>query len=128
MGDDVVQLLGDPQTLLGDSPVQVRRGSVTIGPRVIEGDDLGCLFLRPRRGSDTACVGVVAATGPAGMRLVTRLPYFVSGVHYPDVTVVGPEVLRHGAAGVRAAGFFGNDWSVERGEFAFGEVPVDTDP
>jgi hypothetical protein len=33
--------------------------------------------------------------------------------------VLGEEVLLEGMAGVRAAGYFGDDWSVETGDFAF---------
>ncbi len=87
----------------------------------MEGDGLGCLFIRPRPGSDTACVGVVSGSGVAGMRLTDRLPYFVSCVAYPDCVVLGADVLTHGSAGVQAAGFFGVDWSVEAGEFGWGE-------
>ena len=109
------------ETLLGKSPVQVKRGSVKIGEREVQGDDLAILFVRPRPGSDTASVGVVAGTGLPGMRLTERLPYFTSGVHFPDVTVIGSEMLSRGVAGVRVAGFFGNDWTVENGEFAWRE-------
>jgi len=105
--------------LLSDSPVQVRRGEVRIGSRVLAGDDQACLFLRPRAGSRVACVGVVAGTGMPGSRLTERLPYFMSGVNYPDCTVLGTEMLSQGTQGVRAAGFFGADWSVDRGEFAY---------
>jgi len=49
------------------------------------------------------------------MRLTDRLPYFVSGVAYPDWIVLGPETLTKGSAGVRGAGFFGNDWEVGSG-------------
>jgi hypothetical protein len=51
------------------------------------------------------------------MRLTDRLPYFVSGIAYPDCIAMRPEVLDSGAAGVELAGFFGPDWSIERGEF-----------
>ncbi|MFQ5806639.1 MAG: prolyl oligopeptidase family serine peptidase [Phycisphaerae bacterium] len=105
--------------LLGESPVQVRRGAVTVGQREITGDDLACLFVRPRPGSDRALVGAVAGTGNTGLRLTERLPYFVSGIAYPDCIVLGPEVLLSGTAGVRVAGFFGIDWGVESGEFAW---------
>lgn len=105
--------------LLAASPVQVEDGRVRLGPREAAGDDLACLFIRPRPGSDTASVGVVSGTGPAGMRLTDRLPYFLSGVGYPDVTVLGPAMLVEGGPGVRAIGYFGNDWSVERGEWAW---------
>jgi dienelactone hydrolase len=105
--------------LLADSPVQVRRGEIKVGSRSSTGDDQACLFLRPRPGSAVACVAVVSGSGLAGMRLTDRLPYFLGGVEYPDVTVIGPEMLKQGSKGVRAAGFFGLDWSVDRGEFAW---------
>jgi hypothetical protein len=47
------------------------------------------------------------------------LPYFVSGVAYPDFIVFGPEIHKPGAAGVDVAGFFGMDWSIEAGEAAW---------
>jgi len=107
--------------LLADSPVQVRRRRVAVGQRELSGDDLAVLFLRPRPGSEQALVGVVAGSGPAGMRLTERLPYFLSGVGYPDCIVLGPEVLTRGSAGIRVAGFFGLDWQVETGDFAWAE-------
>jgi dienelactone hydrolase len=105
--------------LLAESPVQARRGAVQIGQRHVAGDDLACLFIRPRPNSDTACVGAICGTGLPGMRLTDRLPYFVSGVAYPDCTVIGPEMLSKGSAGVRIAGFFGLDWSVGNGDLAW---------
>ncbi len=107
--------------LLGESPVQVRRGVVTVGEREIAGDDLVCLFIRPRPGSDRALVGAVAGSGLVGMRLTERLPYFVSGVAYPDCIVFGPEVLVDGTAGIRVAGFFGLDWDIKSGDFVWRE-------
>jgi dienelactone hydrolase len=105
--------------LLKDSPVQVKRGAATVGGRMLKGDDLACLFLRPRPDSDVASVGVLAGSGLAGMRLTDRLPIFVSGVGYPDCTVLGPDVLTEGFGGVLAAGFFGIDWSIDAGDFAW---------
>ena len=61
---------------------------------------------------------VVTGADARGMRLTDRLPYFTSGVHYPDWIVLGPETLEHGLAGVRAAGFFGPDWRIDTGESA----------
>ncbi|MCC7292681.1 MAG: prolyl oligopeptidase family serine peptidase [Phycisphaerales bacterium] len=102
-----------------DCPVVAKPGSVRIGESDFRGDDLACLFVRPRPGSETACVAVIAGTGLPGMRVTDRFPVFMSGVAYPDCIVISSEMLRTGAKAVRAAGFFGNDWSVERGEFAF---------
>ncbi|MBI4616938.1 MAG: prolyl oligopeptidase family serine peptidase [Planctomycetes bacterium] len=127
--DRSVVLYGNGETngawdaLLADSPVQVRRGRVRIGEREIAGEDLACLFVRPRPDSEVALVGVVAGTGAAGMRLADRLPYFVSGVAYPDLTVLSSRTLEAGAAGVRVAGFFGIDWGVETGDLAWQDGP-----
>jgi pimeloyl-ACP methyl ester carboxylesterase len=105
--------------LLGDSPVQVKSGLVKLGDHETKGDDLGCIFVRPRPGSDVAAVGAVAGTGIKGMRLTDRLPYFVSGIAYPDCVLLGSEVWTKGLSGVKAAGFFGNDWTIEHGEFVW---------
>ncbi len=103
--------------LLGDGPVRVGRGVARIGDREVAGDDLACLFVRPRPGSDVASVGVVAGTGMKGLRLTATLPYFVSGTGFPDLTL-----LRAGDADrpprAVAAGYFGEDWGLESGEFA----------
>jgi hypothetical protein len=105
--------------LLADSPVEVKRGSAQVGTKNETGGDLACLFVRPRPGSDKASVGVVTGTGLPGMRLTDRMPYFISGVAYPDCIILGPESLAKGVEGVRAAGFFGNDWSVPSGDFVW---------
>ncbi|MBN2489718.1 MAG: prolyl oligopeptidase family serine peptidase [Planctomycetes bacterium] len=107
------------QELLGACPVQVTGGEVRIGERVEKGDDLGCLFVWPRPGTDSNLVGVVSGSGLKGLRLTDRLPCFVSGVSYPDLLLVGAEMLERGLEGVRAAGFFGPDWSVAHGEIAW---------
>jgi predicted esterase len=108
-------------TLLQDSPVQVRRGQVQIGQRTLRGEDLAALFVQPRRDSDTACVIAVSGSGPLGMRSLYPVSFFVPAVRYPDclITRVNP-----GDAGLSrnvAAGFFGLDWSVEKGEFVFAD-------
>jgi pimeloyl-ACP methyl ester carboxylesterase len=107
------------KSLLEASPVQVRRGSLSIGGREEKGEDVACLFVRPRPGSERALVGVVAGTGLTGMRVTDRLPYFLSGVGYPDCLVLRAESLTRGNDGLRAAGYFGPDWGVQSGEFAW---------
>ena len=61
----------------------------------------------------------MTGTGLPGMRVTERLPYFVSGVGYPDCLLLNAAVLTKGNSAVRAAGFFGEDWSVTGGEFAW---------
>ena len=72
-------------------------------------------------GAPSGAVAVVAGTGDAGTRLVRTMPYWVSGIGYPDLIVFGADMLDGNPQGVRAAGFFGNDWSVENGEIEFPE-------
>src|SRR5262249_32051409 len=106
------------KTLLGNSPVQVRRGEVKVGERTEKGD-LACLFVRPRAGSSTALVGVVSGTSLVGMRLTDQLAVFISGSGFPDFLLLTPDMLRSGACGVRGAGFFAEDWGVPGGDFVW---------
>ncbi len=93
-------------------PIRPERGQVTAGVKTWEGDAYGILLVYPRRGSDRALVGAVADTGAAGARLNFRIPYFLAGVGIPDFVIYGPEVLKAGDQGVRAAGFFDNTWAL----------------
>jgi hypothetical protein len=105
--------------LLKESPVQIRKGEARIGTRTFKGENLACLFIRPRPGSDVASVGVVCGTGLPGARAANTVPYLYAGYNFPDILVFTPELLTKGSAGVEAAGFFGVDWSVVSGEFAW---------
>jgi pimeloyl-ACP methyl ester carboxylesterase len=107
--------------LLKSSAVQVKRGSVKMGTRELKGENLGCLFLQPNPAAPGALVGVVAGTGLPGLRLTDRMNYFQSGAGFPDCLVASTEMLRSGISGVRAVGFFGQDWQVETGDFVWQE-------
>lgn len=107
------------KVLLEESPVEVTDSYVKIGGRRISGDDLACLFIRPRSGSPTASVAAISGTGAVGMRLNNRIPYMSPGIGLPDCTVMRSDVLTSGEKGVVATGFFGLDWSVENGEFVW---------
>lgn len=104
------------KALLADSPLQVNRARIVAGTQTLTGDDLACLFVRPRPNSTNASVGVVSGSGPIGMRLTDRLPYFVSGVEYADYLILNPDTLAKGVSGVRLTGFFGPDWGMPSGE------------
>ena len=110
--------------LLSTSPVQVRKGSVTIDRRPEVADDLACLFIRPRRRSATAVVGVVSGTGLTGMQATDRLPYFVNGVNFPDLLLLSTDSLTEGDDDVRAAGYFGLGWTVEPGEIVWRDMAL----
>ncbi len=120
--DRSVVLYGNADTnaawagLLAGCPVEVRNGRARIGEKKYQGDDLAAYFVRPRPGSDVASVGVVAWTGRAGWVAASPGQYFISGAGFPDLMLFSAETLRSGTAGVRAIGWFGNDWSLERGD------------
>jgi dienelactone hydrolase len=119
--------------LLRDSPVQVDRAGVRIGHRTLTGPDLACLFLRPRPRSAIATVGVVSGSGLIGMRLTTSKLYLEAGYPFPDCIVFRAPAsddrnragkaphAKSGSDGIIAAGFFGIDWSVGSGDFAWGD-------
>ena len=108
--------------LLDDCPVQIRRGEVTVGDRSLVGDDLGVYMVRPRPDSHTASVGVVSGTGQQGFRAVTPNRYFVAGTGYPDLMIISAAMYTQGVRGVIAAGYFGNDWSVEKGDIVWSKA------
>jgi poly(3-hydroxybutyrate) depolymerase len=121
--DRSVILYGNERTnavwpaLLAGSPVTVRKSLVRIGERSLKGGGRCCFFVRPRPGSATASIAVVAGTDLEGMRLTYRIPYLSPGFGLPDVAVFSTDLLEHGETGIELLGYFGNDWSLESGEF-----------
>ncbi len=99
--------------LLAKSPIQVRRGEITCGDRVIKGEDLACVFTYPNATDDNSLVAAVCGSGLAGGRLTDRFTYFVSGVHFPDWYIARPEILTTGIDGVVGAGFFDQAWQLD---------------
>ncbi|HZW10163.1 MAG TPA: prolyl oligopeptidase family serine peptidase [Phycisphaerales bacterium] len=97
--------------VLADDVLMLTREAVGVGSLRLASGDHALLAVRPRAGSDLALVGVVGGTSLAACRATDRLPYFVSGVAYPDFTVFTPEVYERGIDGVVHAGFFAGDWS-----------------
>lgn len=97
-------------------PVRARRGTLSIGERTWEGDDLACLFVYPRRGEERSLVGVQADSGIRGARLGYTFKTFVSGAGFPDLALVSARVLAEGDGGVLAAGWFDRAWGWTGGE------------
>jgi hypothetical protein len=107
--------------LLAGSPVEVRNGQARMGEKRYTGPDYAACFIRPRPGSDVASVGAVAWTGKAGWIAASPGQYFISGAGFPDVLLFQAETLRSGTDGIRAIGWFGNDWSLERGDIVWND-------
>ena len=94
------------------APIQVRRGSLKLGEREWQGDDLCALVVYPSS-EEGELFGLVGSTGAKGTRLSYTTAYFVSGVGYPDYTLFGPSVLQRGDGGVLAAGWFDANWRLD---------------
>ena len=105
--------------LLSNAPVQVRQGEVKVGNKVFKGNNYGAYFIYPRPDSKTASVGVVAGTGMEGMKATFANDYISGFTGYPDLSVFTVDILRDGIDAVKASGFFGNDWSVDKGNILF---------
>lgn len=102
-------------TLKVDCPVSAAAGKVQVGGRTIEGD-LAVLAVYPRAGSAVASIGIISGSSLKGMRLTNRLAYLVAGVGVPDFVVLDIEMLRDAARGVRACGFFDNNWKISESD------------
>jgi hypothetical protein len=89
--------------------------------RSFNGEDHGVYFIYPRPDSDIASVGVVSATGEKGMKATFTNHYLVNGTTFPDLIIVNSNVIKDGLAGIDGAGFFGNGWSVQNGDFIWRE-------
>ncbi|MEX1239525.1 MAG: prolyl oligopeptidase family serine peptidase [Cyclobacteriaceae bacterium] len=96
--------------LLNECPIQVFPDRVTLGAETFRGIDLATYFVWPRPDSDVASVAVISGTGLAGLNATEANQYFAAGSGFPDYMIFSLEMLKSGAEGIKAAGFFGNDW------------------
>ena len=108
-------------SLLDTCPLQVKNGRISMPGRSFDGDEYGTYFIYPRPDSDIASVGVVSATGGKGMKATYANLYLENGTTFPDLILVNSKVIQEGIPGIEGAGFFGNDWSVEKGDFMWRE-------
>ena len=105
--------------LLKDSPVQITSGKIKIGEKEYKGKDLACMFVRPIAGTADKTVGVISGSGIKGMKLTDRRNYMQPGSAFPDITLFNSDIITKGIEGVLASGFFGLDWSVDKGEIVY---------
>ncbi len=121
--DRSVILFGNSKTnsawnkLLKNSPVQVDNNKIVVGGKEYKGKDYACLMIRPRSDSKVASVGVIGGTGLKGMELVNLADYFDQYTSFPDIVIYNSSILKSDSAGVKFTGYFGNDWSLDNGEF-----------
>ena len=120
-GRDVI-LYGNAKTnaawddLLTGSPIQVNGESISIGDENFNGNNLACVFVRPRDVNGATSVGVVSATGAKGWRLLNSRKYMYPFYNAPDFAVYDASDIGVKNTGIQATGYFGIDWSLEKGE------------
>jgi dienelactone hydrolase len=102
--------------LLAKCPIQVKQGEIQVGKQKYSGDDLGAYFMWPRADSEQASVAVITGSGLKGMQAADANQYFAAGSGFPDYMVFSLRMLKEGTKGVKLAGFYGNDWSLEKGQ------------
>jgi len=107
------------KSILNTCPLQVENGKISMQNKSFDGDEFGIYFIYPRPNSIIASVGVISATGEQGMRATYANHYLVNGTTFPDIIIVNSNVIKEGAVGIEGAGFFGNDWSIEKGDFVY---------
>jgi hypothetical protein len=103
--------------LLKGCPVNVVNGKISVGTKEFTGTDLATYFIWPRADSEIASVTVISGTGKNGFQAANANQYFSGGSGFPDLMIFSADMLTNGIKDVKMSGFFGNDWSVEKGEF-----------
>ena len=103
--------------LLKDCPIQVADNEIKIDNKTCFGSDLGAYYIYPHPADDRAQIGVVAGTGPAGMRALSPNNYISGITGFPDIMVFRADILRDGLQAMELAGFFDNDWTLNGKDF-----------
>ena len=107
--------------LLKDSPIQVSNGEIEIGSKILKGSQYGTYFIYPNKDNASTSIGVISATGVEGMHAAYANDYLENGTFFPDVMVFDSAMPKAGLPGVKFGGFFGNNWSLETGNFIWNE-------
>ncbi|MCX6645656.1 MAG: hypothetical protein NTY09_04770, partial [bacterium] len=112
-------LIGGPDSNLlsaqfADSfPIRMEDDGIWLGDQWIEGGNLACQFVYPRPNfQEGSLVHCIWGNSLEGMRLSGGLTCLYSGSNLPDFLIYDDDVRMMGYAGVKAAGFFDNQWGL----------------
>lgn len=98
--------------MLSGCPIQVSRGSMTMGAEKLTGDSYGAYLMYPRSDSKTASVGAVTGTGLPGMHAADANQYFSGGSGFTDYLIFSADLPRDGVKAFLHAGYYNNMWSL----------------
>ncbi len=107
--------------VLANCPVRVENGGIRFGKSYLSGDDLGAMFCYPHSSDSEALVGVVAGTGSKGMKAAYSNHYFSGLTGFPDLLIFSHDWIKEGPAAIKISGFFGNDWTIKKGDFVISD-------
>lgn len=96
-------------------PIRLLDGQVQLnisGIKRLYGD-LGIIFLYPNPLNPKKFILLYEGTTEKGQKLSDRFGTLYSGAGLPDFLILGEEVKQKGWGGVKAAGFFSNQWKLE---------------
>ncbi|RLG69727.1 MAG: hypothetical protein DRO11_07295, partial [Methanobacteriota archaeon] len=114
-------LFGGPETnritkrIINDLPIRVEGEKVVIGDKEVRGRGIAVKLVYPNPLNPDRLVLVNMGTDIEGMRLTGAFTSLYSGSGLPDYLVYDKEIRRKSWGGIIAAGFFGKDWSLEKG-------------
>ena len=98
--------------MLKDCPIQVISGAVESESKKWIGTDLGAYIEWPNKEGTHNSVALIGGSGIQGMRASEANQYFTGGSGFPDFMIFKKEMLVNGEAGVVAAGFYTNKWTL----------------
>ncbi|MEO0115466.1 MAG: prolyl oligopeptidase family serine peptidase [candidate division WOR-3 bacterium] len=78
----------------------------------IEGD-FGVIFIYPNPLNPKKLILIYEGTNEKGQKLSDRFGVFYSGAGLPDFLIISDEVKQKGWGGIKAGGFFSNQWQLE---------------
>ena len=100
-----------------EAPFRAGNGYVELNGTRMEGSDIGFYVVYPKPGSTGNLIGLVGGTGPEGMKAAVQNHYFSGITAFPDLMVFRTGWLMHSVKDIALSGFFGYDWSAEKGRW-----------
>jgi len=113
-------LIGNPKTnIVWNSidkrlPINVDDDRVILNKNVIKGDHLATIFVYPNPLNTDKFVVCIGGTDSTGVKLTRLFSIFYAGEGLPDFLVFDNSVRLWGWAGIKAAGFFDNNWNLSK--------------
>ena len=113
-------LIGNPKTnTVWNSidkrlPIKVEDHRILLNKNIIKGNHLGTIFVYPNPLNTNKFVVCIGGTDSTGIKLTRLFSIFYAGEGLPDFLVFDNSIRLWGWAGIKAAGFFDNNWNLSK--------------